>query len=173
MDLNAARVIITKMEGCFKELDVKFVNEDEMIDREGFSNAIKFRSWFEKNGNLAEVLAFMIPSHDIVQLTMNYYENIKGIDERIVHDLLYLLNAVNNSNPAFYWLLCPEADKLEFRTAYYLAGNRFSEGQFHSLLEKFSKQGPQYYTYFNRLIDHNEDPNKDFRSVCIHIDFHY
>ena len=170
MDINTARIIMTKMQGCFKELNVPFINESEMFDCAGFSDAIKFRSWLEKNENLAEVLTFVVPSHDIVQLTMNYYEKFEEFNESTICDLLNLLNAINNSDPTFYWLLCPEADKLEFRTAYYLAGNRLGERQFKSLLEKFLKQGPLYYQYFRRLINHNEDPNKLFYEMQVELE---
>lgn len=170
MDLNSARIIITKMEGCFKELDIQFVNEDEMFDREGFSDAIKFRSWLEKNGNLAEILAFVIPSHNIVQLTMNYYENIEDFDQSTIGDLFNLLNTVINWNPASYWLLNSKAAKLEFRTAYYLPENGFSDGQFKTILARFLLQGPMYYTYFKRLIDHNEDPSKLFYEMQVELE---
>ena len=113
MDVNSARIIITKMQQCFKDLNVRFVSEHEMLDREGFSDAIKFRSWFEKNGNLAEVLAFVIPSQDIVQLSMNYYENTEDFDQSTIGNLLTLINRVNNCIPAFYWLLISGAAKLE------------------------------------------------------------
>jgi hypothetical protein len=170
MDVNSARIIITQMEACFKELNVAFVNESEMHNCEGFSNSIKFRSWLGRNDNLAEILAFVFPSHDIVQLTMNYYENIKVFNEATIHNLFNLLNAVNNSDPAFYWLFCPEASKLEFRTAYYLAESRLSKKQFKSLLEKFLKQGPRYYSYFRRLIGHNEDPNILFYEIQVELE---
>ena len=71
MDLNSARIILTQMQGCFKELDVPFVNESEMHSYDGFSNAINFRSWLEKKGNLAEIVASAYPSHGVIQLTMN------------------------------------------------------------------------------------------------------
>ena len=159
MDVNSARIIITQIEACFKELNVGFVNESERINSKGFSNTIRFRSWLGKNNNLAEILAFVFPSHDIVQLTMNYYQNIEDFNESTLRDLLNLLNAVNNRDPTFYWLFCPEASKLEFRIVYHLSESRFSEKQFKSVLEKFLKQGPLYYSYFKRLIVHNEDPD--------------
>jgi len=166
MDLNSARIILAQMQGCFKELDVPFVNESEMHSYEGFSNAINFRSWLEKNSYLAEIIASVYPSHGVIQLTMNYYENTEDFDESNIRGLFNLLNAINNSNPTFYWLFCSEADKLEFRTAYHFWGSRLSERQFESLLEKFLKQGPLYYSYFRRLVGHNnEDPNRLFNEM--------
>ena len=159
MDVNSARIIITQIEACFKELNVAFVNESERLNCKGFSDIIRFRSWLGKNNNLAEILAFVFPSHDVVLLTMNYYQNFEDFDESTLRDLLNLLNAVNNSDPTFYWLFCPESSKLEFRTVYHLSKSRFSEKQFKSVLEKFLNQGPLYYSYFKRLIGHNEDPD--------------
>jgi len=169
MDTNSARIIIAQMQGCFTKHNVPFVNEDEMLNRENFSNAIKFRSWLEKNENLAEIIAFVFPSHNIVQLTMNYYESIKDFDISTMCGLYQLLNAINNSDPTFYWLFCSGADKLEFRTAYYLPGNRLSVRQFESLLEKFLNQGPLYFSYIMRLIDHNEDPNNLFHEIQVEL----
>lgn len=162
MDTNSARIIIAQMQGCFTDLNLKFVNEDEMLTSEEFSNAIKFRSWLEKNENLAEILASVFPDHDVVQLTMNYYENYDDFDESIMRDLFNLLNEVNNSDPTFYWSLLPRGNKLEFRTAYYLSGSRLSGRQFTSVLKRFLEQGPRYYLYIRRLIYNNEDPNQLF-----------
>ena len=169
MDINTARIILTKMQGCFKELNIPLINESEMLNIEGFSDAIMFRSWFEKNGNLAELLAFVVPSHGIVQLTMNYNQNIEDFDESTIRNLLSLLNAINNSDSTFYLLFCPEAAKLEFRTAYYLAGNQLGEKQFKSLLGKFFNQGPLYYKYFRRLINYSEDPNVMFYEMQVEL----
>ena len=162
MDVNSARIIIAQMQGCFTELNLKFVNEDEIPAREGLSNAIRFRSWLDKDDNLAEILAFVFPSHEIVLLTMNYYVTIENFDESTMSDLFNLINAVNNSEPAFYCVLMPSANKLEFRTSYYLTRSRLSEGQFKSVLKRFLKQGPRYYQYIRRLIDKNEEPKKLF-----------
>lgn len=169
MDVNSARIILAQMQRCFKELNVPFVNESEMLYCEGFSNAINFRSWFEKNGNLAEILAFVVPSHGIIQLTMNYNQNIEDFDESTIRNLFSLLNAINKSDSTFYWLFCSEAAKLEFRTAYYLAGNRLGERQFKSLLGKFLNIGPLYYKYFRRLINYNEDPNVMFYKMQVEL----
>ena len=165
MDVNSARIIVAQMQVYFTELNLKFVNEDEMPAREGFSNAIKFRSWLYKNDNLAEILSFVFPSHEIVQLTMNYYENYDDFDESTMRDLFNLLNAVNNSDPTFYWVLLPRDNKLEFRTAYYLSNSRLSERQFKSVLKRFLEQGPRYYLYIKRLIDKYEDPKKLFNEM--------
>ena len=162
MDVNSARIIIAQMQGCFTELNLKFVNEDEIPAREGLSNAIRFRSWLDKDDNLAEILAFVFPSHEIVLLTMNYYVTIENFDESTMRDLFNLLNAFNNSDATFYWVLLPRDNKLEFRTAYYLSGSRLSEGQFKSVLKRFLEQGPRYYQYIRRLIDKNEEPKKLF-----------
>lgn len=169
MDTNSARIILAQMQGCFTDLGLKFVNEDEIPAREGFANAIKFRSWLVKNENLAEILAFVFPSHDIVQITMNYYENIEGFSQSTICDLLNLLNAINNLDSTFYWLFCPEADKLEFRTAYYLTGSRLSERQFKSVLKRFLEQGPRYYLYIRRLINHSEDPDVLFNELQVEL----
>ena len=72
MDINSARIIVTQMQACFKELNMPFVNESEMLDSAKYSNAIQFRSCFEKNGDLAEILVFVFPSQNIILLTMNY-----------------------------------------------------------------------------------------------------
>jgi predicted S18 family serine protease len=162
MDLNSARIIIAQMQVCFKDLKVPFVSEDEMLNCEGFTDEIKFRSWMKKNENLAEILAFVFPSHNIVQLTMNYYENIEDFEESTIRDLYNLLNAINNSDPTSYWLLLQKDNKLEFKTAYHLSGSRLSEGQFKSVLKRFLEQGPRYYSYIRRLINNNEDPIKLF-----------
>jgi hypothetical protein len=165
MDINSARIILAQMQGCFKELDIPYINEDEMLNRSGFSNAIKFRSWLTKLGNLAEILAYVMPDHDIVQLSMNYGCNFEDLDEETSRNLFALLNTINNSDPAFYWLYFGEADKLEFRTAYWLSGDRLIEKQFKSVLESFLKRGPLYFTYFKRLIDYNEDPDLLFNEI--------
>jgi len=162
MDVNSARIIITQMQGCFTELNLKFFNEDEMPARDGLTNAIRFRSWLDKNDNLAEILSFVFPSHEIVLLTMNYYENYDDFDESTMRDLFNLLNAFNNSDATFYWSLWPRDNKLEFRTSYYLSGSRLSEGQFKSVLKRFLEHGPRYYQYIRRLIDKNEEPKKLF-----------
>ena len=170
MDINSARIIITQMQTCLKGLNVSFMNESEMFNGEGYSNAIKFRSWFEKNGNLAEILAFVFPSQDIIMLTMNYYENIEDLNKSSICHLYNLINEVNNSNPTFYWAFYPGAGKLEFRTAYYVHGSQFSEKQFKSLLKKLLKQGPLYASYFRRLINRNEDPNMLFHEIQIKLE---
>lgn len=162
MDVNSARIIITQMQRCFTDLNLKFFNEDEIPAHEGLTNAIRFRSWLDKNDNLAEIIAFVFPSHEIVLLTMNYYENYDDFDESTMSDLFNLLNAFNNSDATFYWSLWPRDNKMEFRSAYYLSGSRLSEGQFKSVLKRFLEQGPRYYSYIKRLINHNEDPIKLF-----------
>jgi hypothetical protein len=148
------------MQVCFKELNVPFVNESEMFDCAGYSGTIKFRSWFERNGNLAEILAFVFPSQDIILLTMNFYRKFGDLDKSTICKLFNLQNAVNNSNPTFYWVFYEITSKLEFRTAYYLAESRLNEIQFKSLLRKLIRQGPLYYSYFRRLIDNNESLSK-------------
>ena len=165
MDINSARTILAQMQGCFKELDIPFINEDEMLNRCGFSNAMRFRSWIAKNENLAEILAYVMPDHDIVQLSMNYVRNFEELNEETSRNLFTMLNAVNNSDPVSYWLYFGEADKLEFRTAYWLSENRLNENQFKSVLNNFLERGPMYFTYFKRLIDNNEDPDLLFNQM--------
>jgi hypothetical protein len=57
MDVNTARIIIAQIQGGFKDLKVPFISEGEMLNCKGFTDAIKFRSWLEKNKNLAEIIS--------------------------------------------------------------------------------------------------------------------
>ena len=162
MDVNNARIVITQMQACFKELSVPFVSESEILNQASCTDTIKFRSWQSKNSHLAEILTYLFIEPNVIEISMNYYEDLNSLNEADMRELLNLMNAFNNRDAAYYWLLLPRDNKLKFRLAYLLSDGRFNEEQFKSVLRRFLEQGPRYYLYIRRTIDHNEDPQALF-----------
>ena len=121
MDVNNARIVTTEMQACFKELSVPFVSESEILNQSSCTNAIKFRSWKSKNNHLAEIVTNLFVEANVIEISMNYYEDINRINEAGMRELLDLMNVFNNWDAAFYWLLLPRENSLKFRSAYLLS----------------------------------------------------
>jgi hypothetical protein len=165
MDLNQARILIAQMQVCFREIGVPFVNESEILNQANCTDTIMFRSWQSKNDHLAEIVTSLFIGPNVVEVSMNYREEISELNETDLEKLFRLLNAFNNWNAAFYWLLLPRENKLKFRWANLLSDGHFSDIQFKSVVKKFLDQGPQCYSYIRRLIGNNEDPDRLFSKM--------
>ncbi|MEJ2246365.1 MAG: hypothetical protein P8Y80_09870 [Acidobacteriota bacterium] len=165
MDLNQARILIAQMQACFKEIGVPFVNESEILNQANCTDTIMFRSWQSKNDHLAEIVTSLFIEPNVVEVSINYREEIDRLNESDLEKLFHLLNAFNNWDAAFYWLLLPRDNKLKFRWANLLPARHFSDNQFKSVLKRFLNQGPQHYSYIRRLIYNNEDPDRLFSKM--------
>lgn len=162
MDLNQARVLTTQMQVCFQELDVPFVNESEILNQANCTDTIMFRSWQSTNGHLAEIVTNLFVEPKVVEVSMNYREEFARLNESDFEKLFNLLNAVNDWDAEFYWLLLSRDNKLKFRWANLISEGHFNDVQFKSVLKRFLEKGPRYYSYIRRLIDNNEDSDKLF-----------
>ena len=153
MEINTARKTLTQMQGCFQGLDLPIMGEYEKLDLEAPSVHMAFRSCVLDADCLGEVLAFLWLNHGVIQLSINFNEQL---NESILDNLLGLINTINLLNSGIYCVLQPKEGKIEFRTAYVLRRDKFDEDQFRSVLKNLLELALHYYTGLRQLIRNEE-----------------
>jgi hypothetical protein len=154
MDIDNARKTLIKMQACFQAHNLPVMGEYERLDLEPPSVHTAFRSCVSDANHLAEVLVFLFLNHNVVQLSMNFYEQL---NESRLGDMLKSVNRINFLNAGVYCVLHPKEDKIEFRTAYVLPNDELNEEQFRSMLKNFLDTGLRHYIGLGQLIRNHEN----------------
>ena len=149
MDINKARNLLTQMQACFMESNLKIVTESEYLEQHGYSHYVNFRSYIAGDNCLAEIQAFVWLKSEIVQFSMFFQQEFP--QGTLVH-LLALMNGINLSSAGRYWTSVPGLQKIEFRTSYILPGDELDKELFKSVLKKFVDQGLLQYGYFKERM---------------------
>ena len=145
MDINSARSILTQMQACFTESNLKIVTESEYLDHDVSSHSANFRSYVTGDNCLAEIQVSVWLKLEIVQLSMFFHQEFP--QERLGH-LLALMNDINLTSAGQYWSAIPRLNKIEFRNCYVFPGDQLDKQVFKGVLKKFVDQGLFQYTYF-------------------------
>jgi hypothetical protein len=149
MDLNTARTVLTQMQACFMELDLKIVTESEALNQEVCSDYLNFRSYAAGDDCLAQLQAFVWPDYRVIQISMYLQQEMT---ETTIATLLTLMNDINVSSSGAYWTAIPGLQRIEFRTAYILAGDQLNKEQFKRILKKFVDQGLLQCSYLKKRV---------------------
>jgi len=149
MNINNARKILTEMQGCFQESNHPAIKEKEVLNQSDGFNYLQFCSWLTKDDKVAEIVVYLSVDQDLVRLSMYLHG---GHEEIVSPELFILINNINDSDPSHYWIIHPDSNKLEFRTAYIISESQFNKDQFKSVLKGFLEQGPSYYTSIKYLM---------------------
>ena len=148
MNINNARKILTEIQGCFRELNRQPIKEKEMLNQSNGFNYLQFRSWLTKDDKVAEIVTYLSVDQDLVLISMYFYG---GHEEIVSPEMFVLINNINDSDPSHYWIIHPDDNKLEFRTAYIVSESQFDKDQFKSVLKTFLEQGPSHYAFMKYL----------------------
>jgi hypothetical protein len=159
MNLNQGRKILTDMQICFQQLELQFMNETEKFDDPFIANHLSFRSWYKSKNHLSEIMAFVAPEHDIVQLSMNFYSDAIRMK---YPEVLELLNLINMTGAGYYWQIIPDYEKFEFRTAFCITDNLLDMQQFKIILKRMLKIGPVYYSLIHKYLNSQSKPKHIF-----------
>jgi hypothetical protein len=145
MDINNARNVITQMQACFMESNLKIVTESEHLEQNGYSHYVNFRSYVTDDNCLVEIQAFVYLNSDIVELSMFFQEEFP---QETLGQLLALMNNINLTSAGRCWTAIPGFHKVECRSCYMLPGGQFDKELFKSVLKNFVDQGLLEYSYF-------------------------
>ena len=154
MDVNNARLILTEVQSCFQDLKLPFVNESEKLNSCCCANFLNFRSWISKDGKLAEILTYIYIDYDIVELSMNFYDDSVEV---YAGRILEFINGINYHIPDSFWVLYPAKNMLQYRTAQMITKETFDKDYFISVLKEFIENGPDDYRYIMRFMKSDED----------------
>jgi hypothetical protein len=167
MNINSARIILTEMQICFKELDLSIMTESEVLNRSDNSNHLWFRSWLVKEKKIAEIVTYLSIDYDLVRLSLHYH----GVWEGLIRPELFgFINSINELESSHYWIIHPGENNLEYRASYIVSETRFDREQFKSVLKRFSELGPWYFSYIKRLADNKKDPDQLYHQMKLELD---
>jgi hypothetical protein len=159
MDINQGRKILTDMQICFQQMGLQITKDSEKLGDSFITNHLIFRSWYKFEYHVAEIVAVVVFEHDIVQLSMNFYSE----DIRLKFpSVLELLNLMNQIRAEFYWILIPDYEKFEFRTAMIITDNLLNTEQIKSVLQRLLKLGPVFYSLIDKFLYSRDKPQKLF-----------
>jgi hypothetical protein len=153
MEISNARVALKEMKACFAEAGLPIVTETEVLNRPVASDHLMVRSYLSKNERLGEILAFVVPAHGIVQLSLNFYGDV-GYAK--VPEVLELMNFLNFSSAGAYWTLAESEGRIEFRTAFVVPTGKINHEHFTRVLMNFLASGYEPYCCIWRLIQRDE-----------------
>jgi hypothetical protein len=153
MKTHTARLVLKEMKACLAEIDLQIVNEMEKLDQKVLTDHLMCRSYLARGAILAEILGIVVPSHDVVQLSMNFWHDTIELTRA---ELLEVLSFVNNSSYDSYWVLFETEKKIEYRTAFSIPAGNINRKHFLRVLKTFIETGYQHYIAILGMLENHE-----------------
>jgi hypothetical protein len=162
MEIRKARKVVKEMEACFAELGLRIVNETEEVNQGVITDHLICRSYSSKGEILAEVLGILVPNHEVIQLSMNFYHDLTRLTRP---EFLQVLNILNFVAFDSYWVRFENQEKTEFRTAFAIPEGRVNRKHFLRVLKRFLESGLEQYCRIWRFIEGSENVSKFLKRV--------
>jgi hypothetical protein len=154
MNINNARKILAEAQACFQDLKLPLLNESEKLNCECSSKNICFRSWIAKDDKLAEILTHFFIDQDIIELSMNFYENYEESATQRLHEFI---NGMNYHCGTGFWILHSSNNKIQYRVAQIITEKSFEKNLFKDMLKEFLEAGLYDYSYITRIMKYDVD----------------